>query len=126
MPNDPWTAETGREAGLASAAARAATKGKTAEERALLAISRKLGQLTNELLRAALGEGPFEDLKPEVRVGALKTLMEYGLGKPTAGSKTVEGATEPSGPSPEDLFAKPHVNVPKVQSATDVDTPPEG
>jgi hypothetical protein len=90
------------------------------QERALDAISSKLGDLTRELLNAALGVGDFEELKPETRVAALKTLMEYGLGKPTAQAK-VDPEADPErepGPSPASLFARPNVDAAAVSERT--------
>jgi hypothetical protein len=55
------------------------------EERALDVIGRRLGDLTDELMDAALGEGDFTDLKPETRLTAILRAMEWKLGKaPTA------------------------------------------
>jgi hypothetical protein len=90
----------------------------TPEERALDAIKRKLPQLTSELTKAALGQGAFSELKGETRVAALKTLMEYGLGKPTAQSKTEPADDEPSGPTPESLFARPRIDPAAVSEQT--------
>lgn len=90
----PWDAESAAEAGRKGAESRARARSMTPEERALDAIGRKLGDLTKELLQAALGEGPFEDLKLETRVAAIKTLMEWRLGK--------AGAVRPSQGDPED------------------------
>jgi hypothetical protein len=110
IPPTAWDSESAREAARRSVEVRQRRKDMTAEDRALEAIRGRMAQLTRELIDAALGQGDFEDLKLDTRVAALKTLMEYGLGKPTAGSKTVESDEEPSGPTAEDLFAQPHVD----------------
>jgi hypothetical protein len=56
----------------------------TPEERALEAIGSRLGDLTNELMDAALGRNDFEDLALATRVNALMRLMEWRLGKPAS------------------------------------------
>jgi hypothetical protein len=75
----------------------------TPEQRALEAIGRQLGQLTSELIDAALGRGDFEKLKPETRVSALIRAMEWRLGRPS--TVKLEAQKEaPSIPTGADLF----------------------
>lgn len=107
-----------REAGLKSAETRRRQSAMSPEERALDAIRHRTPDLTRELLKAALGEGDFSDLKLDTRVAALKTLLEYGLGKPTSGSKTADSDDEPSGPTPESLFAAPRIDAAAVSDKT--------
>jgi hypothetical protein len=95
--------ELASEAGKRSGEVRRRKATMTPEQRALDSIGKKLGQLTNELLKAAMGEGDFEDLKPEIRVAAIKTLMEYRLGKPAVQRQTTND-DETTAPTPEDLF----------------------
>jgi hypothetical protein len=121
MPRTFEDPEAARAAGQESARVRAARSTMTPEQRALADIQARLGKLTQELIRAALGEGDFEDLKGETRVAALKTLMEYGLGKPTAGGKTEAADSEPTGPSPEDLFTRPNVEASSITSVEQKD-----
>jgi hypothetical protein len=77
---------------------------KSPEDRAQLAIQRKLGRLTSELLDAALGEGAFVDLKPTDRLKALTTALAYGLGRP-GGAKSTD--TAPEAPTAAALFGVP-------------------
>lgn len=90
----PWDAEGAAAAGRKGAEVRRRRATMTPEERALDSIGRRLGELTTELLAAALGEGDFEELKLDTRVAAIKTLMEWRLGKP--------GAVKPTQGDPED------------------------
>lgn len=121
-PRLNFAGEEGRrraaEAGRKGAEVRARKRDLTPEERALDAIKGKLSSLTNELMNAALGQGDFVDLKPETRVAALKTLMEYGLGKPTAQSKTEPTDEGDTGPTPESLFAQPRIEPAAVAEQT--------
>lgn len=66
--NEPWDSERAREAAKLSHEARRRKKELTPEQRALEAIQGKLDKLVRELMDAALGEGDFEQLKPEIRV----------------------------------------------------------
>jgi len=103
---DDWKfdAEKGREAGLASAAARQRKATLSPQERAAEAIAKKTDGLVRDLLDAALGKNDFEGLKPELRLAAIKTALEYGIGKPTTRSAPADGDTAP--PTPEDLFGR--------------------
>ena len=79
MPFDSETAtEAGKQGGIASGRSRS----QSPEERAIAAVKRKAPDLMKDLLAAALGQAPFEQLKPETRVGALLRALEYGVGKP--------------------------------------------
>lgn len=121
MPEPRWSdPEKAREDALKGVEARRRKATMTPQERALDSIAGKLGDLTRELIAAALGTGDFEDLKPETRVAALKTLMEYGLGKPTAQAKVdpESDADHESGPDPASLFARPHVDAAAVSERT--------
>jgi len=101
--NGVWDAESAAEAGRRSGEVRRRKSTMTPEERALESIGAKLGSLTKELLEAALGEGDFEDLKPETRLTAILRAMEWKLGKaPTA--KRQETETPPEVPTAEGLF----------------------
>lgn len=129
-PTTAFTSETARAAGKASAEARRRKRDLSAEDRALDAIGRRLGDLTNELLDAALGEGDFAahwvvppgareadglgiesgkpfyvpGLKPETRLTAILRALEWKLGKaPTAKPKVEED--KPEVPTSESLFA---------------------
>jgi hypothetical protein len=102
MPFDPQTA---REAQEASVRARLRRRDLTEEERALDAIGAKLGALTKELLKAAMGEEDFEDLKPETRLTAILRAMEWKLGKaPTAKLAPPEPDNTEVPQTGEDLF----------------------
>ena len=92
-----------REASKAGVEARALRE-KSPEDRAQLAIQRKLGRLTNELLQAALGEGDFADLKASDRLKALQTALAYGLGRPGASKPT---DVTPEAPTAAALFGVP-------------------
>lgn len=82
-------------AGRAGAETRRRQAAMTPEERAFDAIGRNLGQLTRELIDAALGSGDFEDLKLETRVTALTRLMEWRLGRPTTAKSPPEDPETP-------------------------------
>jgi hypothetical protein len=103
-PPTAWTSETAAEAGRKSGEARRRKRLLSPEDRAFDAIGQKLGDLTKELIDAALGTGDFEDLKLETRVTALQRLMEWRLGRPAA----VKPKEEPDSPavpaSGNDLF----------------------
>jgi hypothetical protein len=95
-----------REAGLASAAARRRKAAMTPEARAQEAISKRLPDLTKELIDAALGAGDFTELKLETRVTALTRLMEWKLGRPSAVKpKEDEDPEEAAAYDGNDLFA---------------------
>ena len=109
VPSTAWDSESAAEAGRKSGEVRRRRRELTPEERAFDAIDAKLGDLTKELLSAALGQGDFSELKLETRVSALKTLMEWRLGKaaslkpqPASGAAPQEDAVPAA---PEDLFA---------------------
>lgn len=103
-PPTAWDAESAAEAGRKSGEARRRKAAMTPEERALDDIGRRLGDLTSELIDAALGQGDFADLKLETRVTALQRLMEWRLGRP-ASVKPKEDADTPAVPaSGDDLF----------------------
>jgi len=107
VPERPqWDSDAAAEAGRRSGEARRRAAAMNPQERALDAITKKLGSLTNELISAALGEGSFAELDPKTRVSALVRVLEYGLGKPTVAAKA-ETNDEPSGPTPESIFADP-------------------
>jgi len=96
-------AEAAAEAGRRSAEVRRRKAQMSPEERALDAIGGKLGDLTKELLEAALGKGDFENLKPETRLTAILRAMEWKLGKaPTA--RRSEPDESPEVPTAEGLF----------------------
>jgi hypothetical protein len=102
-----WDAERASEAGRLSGLARRRKATMNPQERALDAISKGLGELTKELLDAAMGRGDFAALDPKTRVSALMRVLEYGLGKPTVDSKappTLSKDDEPSTPTPDELF----------------------
>ena len=95
MSETKFNSASASEAGKASAAARKRQRELTPEERALDAIGKRLGTLTNELVQAALGEGDFTGLKLETRVTALTRLLEWKLGRPAA----VKPKDDPEGPT---------------------------
>lgn len=74
------------------------------EERAQDAIRSRLGRLTAELLAAALGEGDFEELKPETRLTAILRSMEWGLGKAATAPRPEPGKEETPALTGDDLF----------------------
>lgn len=91
------------EAGKRGVEARERNRGLSAEERAKRVIGQHVGGLVKELLAAALGKDSFKELKLEYRLAAIRTALEYGIGKPTASPK---GPEEPEKPvTGEDLFA---------------------
>jgi hypothetical protein len=112
-----FDSESAKAAQAASAETQRRQREMTPEQRALDAIGARLGQLTNELLEAALGRGDFAPhfegegddkvfvagLKPETRVSALIRAMEWRLGRPS--TVKLEAQKEaPSIPTGADLF----------------------
>lgn len=106
------------EAGKRSVEARRRRREMSPEERALDVIQRDLDHLVRELVDAALGRGAFGDLKLDTRFAAVKTALEYGLGKPTTASKTDPASEESTGPTPESLFAAPRIDPAAVADKT--------
>jgi len=102
-PRTAWDSETAAEAGRRSGEARKRKREMSPEERAFDAIGQKLGDLTAELIDAALGRGDFTDLKLETRVTALQRLMEWRLGRP-ASVKPKEEPDVPAVPDGNSLF----------------------
>ena|ERR1044071_1540182 len=100
----PWDSKTARLAAEKSVEARQRKSNMTPEERAIQAISGSVDKLAKELVQAALGQGDFADLKLELRVAALKTALEYGLGKPT--TRAVPDDKSETVVTPDSLFAK--------------------
>jgi hypothetical protein len=98
----PWDSESARLAAEKSAEVRQRKAALTPEERALEAISAKTDVLARELLKAALGQDEFKDLKLDLRLVAIKTSLEYALGKPT--TRKVGDEPGPEAPTPENLF----------------------
>lgn len=103
----PWDEESAAEAGRKSGEARRRKSSMTPEERALDAIGGKLGDLTTELLDAALGHGDFAELKPETRLTAILRAMEWKLGKPPTAHKPELPKEKIEIPTGEDLFERP-------------------
>ena len=102
-----WDKDAAAEAGKKSGEARRRKSQKSPEERARDAIGSRLGDLTNELLDAALGQGDFVELKPETRLHAIFRAMEWGMGKPPTAPKPEPPKTEKVIPTGEDLFERP-------------------
>ncbi len=103
-PPTAWDSEAAAEAGRKSGEARRRKAQMSPEDRALDAIGTRLGDLTSELIDAALGQGDFAELKLETRVTALQRLMEWRLGRPAA-VKPKEDSDSPAVPaSGDDLF----------------------
>jgi hypothetical protein len=103
-PRTAWDADGAAEAGRKSGEVRRRRAEMSPEDRALDAIGEKLGELTSELIDAALGRGDFADLKLETRVTALQRLMEWRLGRP-ASVKPKEETDSPAVPvSGDELF----------------------
>lgn len=102
-PGVYWNPETAAEAGRKSGETRRRRAAMTPEERAFDAIGQKLGQLTGELMDAALGQGDFKELKLETRVTALTRLLEWRLGRPGS-VKPKDDEPEEGTPSGEELF----------------------
>lgn len=100
-PPTAWDAESAADAGRKSGEVRRRKATMTPEERAFDAIGSRLGDLTKELMDAALGKGDFEDLKLETRVTALTRLLEWRLGRP-ASVKPKEDPDQPTVPQDGD------------------------
>ncbi len=105
-PATAWDAEAAAEAGRKSGEVRRRKATMTPEERAFDAIGTKLGDLTGELIDAALGRGDFENLKLETRVTALTRLLEWRLGRP-ASVKPKEEPDQPDVPTDGDELFEP-------------------
>lgn len=94
----PWTPEEAKAMAVKGGKARAAQRAKERELEALKSPEEKVEdaeaqfrdaapKLAKELLKAALGQGPFDDLKSAERLAAIQRCLEYGVGKPTATPK---------------------------------------
>lgn len=103
MPQaEPWDSESAKLAAAKSAEVRRRKAQLSPEERAREAISGSTDALAKELLKAALGQDEFKDLKLDYRLAAIKTALEYGLGKPSVRPTGEE--RPPEAPTPENLF----------------------
>lgn len=77
--------EMGRKGGLTSGATR-----RNAETRARARLAREAPALAEELLRAAKGEPPFNELDPKDRLNAILRALEHGIGRPPTRQTVIE------------------------------------
>jgi hypothetical protein len=103
--NVPFAAQVGFRGGDPAAAGRkgAESRARNQEEVAREKLERHLSKLTGELIKAAEGKPPFEDLAPKERLSAVIKALEFGMGRPAAGKRAAPEA--PAAPTPDDLFA---------------------
>lgn len=59
----------------------------TPEERVKFAASQVSDLMMKDLICAARGQGDFEGLDISKRVECMKTVLAYGVGRPSAGTK---------------------------------------
>jgi hypothetical protein len=72
------------------------------DERARVLFSQASSEMAKELLKAARGEEPYDQLDVKERLGAVLKCLEYGIGRPST-NKTA-ASTEPSAEPPLEGF----------------------
>lgn len=80
-----WSPEEAREyaaSGGKAKAARQSFQRKSPEEKARELLARRAPELAEELLKAARGEDPYDELPEKDRLAALIRALEWGLGRP--------------------------------------------
>ena len=86
-----WTPEeakeAGRRGGLASAETRRNQAKLASDLRARKVFEDASPDMADELVRAARGEPPWDELPLAVRVGLVQKVLEFGIGRPGAGPK---------------------------------------
>lgn len=82
----PFTSETARELGRKGGLARAENERKRAlrraDERLRDKLEREADRLADVLLDAAYARNGFETLNPKERLSAVKSAIDYGIGRP--------------------------------------------
>lgn len=96
----PWDSESAREAAAKSAEVRRRNATMTPAERVQKKAASRSEAIMDDLIKAAMGEPPFEGLALEKRTDLMKTVLAYGVGRPTT-SKADTSANEEE-PEPEE------------------------
>lgn len=97
----PFTKETAVEMAARSALVRQRRKDMSPAERVRDISARDADAAIRDLIKAAHGTPPYEDLSPEKRIDALKTILAYGVGRPTT-SKVGPADVDPEDDEPEE------------------------
>jgi len=91
MATTPFTKENakelGRQGGLASAETRRKQRRLSEDVRARRVFERASPDMADEIVKAAKGEAPYEELPVDERVKLMLKVIEFGIGRPGAGPK---------------------------------------
>lgn len=84
----PWTPETAKEAQKKSAEVRRRRKLLTPAERVRDIAAADADAAIRDLIKGAKGQGEYETLSPKERLDMWKTVLAYGVGRPTSSKVT--------------------------------------
>lgn len=96
-----WDSESAREAAKKSAEVRRRNKDMTPAERVQKKAAQKSDVIMDDLIKAAMGEPPFHELALEKRTDLMKTVLAYGVGRPTTSKANTQDPDDQEEP-PED------------------------
>lgn len=89
----PWTKETAKEAQKKSAEVRRRRKQMTPAERVRDIAAADADAAIRDLIKGAKGQEEFSELSPKERLDMWKTVLAYGVGRPTS-SKVTQAESE--------------------------------
>ena len=93
-----FSKETASEAGRKSVEVRRQRKSMTPAERVKELAAASADVAIKDLIKAAKGQEPYDGLSAKERLDAWKTVLAYGVGRPTT---TVKGPETPEAPPEE-------------------------
>lgn len=98
----PFDSESAKEAAAKSAEVRRRNKEMTPAERVQKKAAGKADVIMDDLIKAALGQEPFHELSLEKRTDLMKTVLAYGIGRPTTTKANNDDPDEGEDPPTED------------------------
>jgi hypothetical protein len=99
----PWDSESAKKAAERSAEVRRQNRDRPTEEKVKVKAAAKADQIMERLIKASLGEDEFAALDLGKQVDSMKTVLAYGIGRPTTGKSSAPEPDKEDDDPPEEM-----------------------